>query len=170
MLNHYILWDFYNNWFTKDDFIEQNETVCYFVIGLQIYIWHVCFKGNVGILHEITAASKVILFFLCSFLFVVSWVHNEGLASGGSHQNLHELPQNVPQRGRRWHVGGGQNSRRNPYLTYFIQTCGLQNTSMMRGFGLCFEFVLARLSKWLKWVKSSGIYIILWLMWCYILC
>lgn len=21
MLNHYILWDFYNNWFTKDDFI-----------------------------------------------------------------------------------------------------------------------------------------------------
>lgn len=131
------------------------------------FTYAVCFKGNVGTLHEMGAARKVN--FLCSILFVVSWVYNESLASGGSHQNLHELSQDVPQRGRRRHVGGSQNSRRNPYLTYFIQTCGLQN--MPRGLGpFCFEFVLAHLSKWLKWVKRKGVYVILWLTWCYILC
>lgn len=109
------------------------------------FTYVVCFKGNVGSLHEVSAASKVI--FLCSILFVVSWVYNESLASGGSHQNLHELSQDVPQRGRRRHVGGSQNSGRNPYLTYFIHTCGLQN--MLRGLGpFCFEFILAHLSKW----------------------
>lgn len=84
------------------------------------FTYVVCFKGNVGSLHEVSAASKVI--FLCSILFVVSWVYNESLASGGSHQNLHELSQDVPQRGRRRHVRGSQNSGRNPYLTYFIHS------------------------------------------------
>lgn len=131
------------------------------------FTYVMCFKGNVGTLPEMSAASKVI--FLCSILFVVSWVYNESLASGGSHQNLHELPQDVPQRGRRRHVGGSQNSGRNPYLTYFIHTCGLQN--MPRGLGpFCFEFILAHPSKWLKWVKRKGVYIILWLTWCYSSC
>lgn len=131
------------------------------------FTYVMCFKGNVGTLPEMSAASKVI--FLCSILFVVSWVYNESLASGGSHQNLHELSQDVPQRGRRRHVGGSQNSRRNPYLTYFIHICGVQN--MLRGLGpFCFEFVLAYLSKWLKWVKRKGVDIILWLTWCYISC
>lgn len=100
---------------------------------------------------------------MCSILFVVSWVYNESLASGGSHQNLHELSQDVPQRGRRRHVRGSQNSRRNPYLTYFIHTCGLQN--MLRGLSpFCFEFVLAHLSKWLKWVKRKGVYLVYYFM------
>lgn len=125
------------------------------------FTYVVCFKGNVGSLHEVSAASKVI--FLCSILFVVSWVYNESLASGGSHQNLHELSQDVPQRGRRRHVRGSQNSGRNPYLTYFIHTCGLQN--MLRGLSpFCFRFVLAHLSKWLKWVKRKGVYLVYYFM------
>lgn len=72
--------------------------------------------------HCMKWVPHVKLIFLCSILFVVSWVYNESLASGGSHQNLHELSQDVPQRGRRRHVRGSQNSGRNPYLTYFIHS------------------------------------------------
>lgn len=140
---------FYNNWFIKDHF-NRTKWNC-----LILYHWfanlHMSCVLKETWVHCMKWVPHVKLNFLCPILFVVSWVYNESLASGGSHQNLHELSQDVPQRGRRRHVGGSQNSGRNPYLTYFIHTCSLQNT--LRGLGpFCFEFVLAHLSKWLKWV------------------